>query len=175
MVAAVVRRLPGNAEAANQIGLEEIRAGGPRAREILGPEDYLFVWGYRPEVYYWSGLIPASRFLSTQSLTGVPADVHYFHSEFDRLLDDRATARAREQLLGDLEQTQPKYILDELGIFNRRLAMKNFPEFQEFLSRYKRIRRVERFMVYIRKDLRKKGRKKHRREKRSGGAQPNLR
>ncbi|HEY7543436.1 MAG TPA: hypothetical protein VID27_01060, partial [Blastocatellia bacterium] len=175
MVAAVVRRLPGNAEAANRVGLEEIRAGGPRTREIAGPEDYLFVWGYRPEVYYWSGLIPASRFLSTQSLTGIPADVHYFHGEFDHLLDDAATRRAREQLLIDLEQTQPKYILDELGIFNRRLAMKNFPELQEFLSRYKRIRRVERFMVYIRKDLRKKGRKKHRREKKAGAAQSNLR
>ncbi len=179
MVAATVRRLPGNAEAANRVGLEEIRAGGPRERGIIGPEDYLFVWGYRPEVYYWSGLIPASRFLSTQSLTGIPADVHYFPGDLDHLLDDTATARARAQLLEDLEQTQPKYILDELGIFNRRLAMKNFPEFQEFLSRYKRLRRVERFMVYIRKDMRKKGRKKMRKkmrdEKPAGDAQTRLR
>ena len=179
MVAATVRRLPGNAEAANRVGLEEIRAGGPRERGIIGPEDYLFVWGYRPEVYYWSGLIPASRFLSTQSLTGIPADVHYFPGDLNHLFDDTATARARAQLLEDLEQTQPKYILDELGIFNRRLAMKNFPEFQEFLSRYKRLRRIERFMVYIRKDMRKKGRKKMRKkmrdEKPAGDAQTRLR
>jgi hypothetical protein len=170
MIAAVVRRMPDGVEA----GLEAIRAGGPREKGIGGPEDYLFVWGYRPEVYYWSGLIPASRFLSTQSLTGIPADVHYFRDRTDRLLDDEAMARERRRLLADLEQTQPKYLIDELGVFNRRLAMKNFPEFEEFLSRYKRLRRVERFIVYIRKDLRKKGRKKMRKEKRIADVQTRL-
>ncbi|MEW6206810.1 MAG: glycosyltransferase family 39 protein [Acidobacteriota bacterium] len=171
MIAALVRRLPDGAGDR----AEEIRAGGPREKGINGPEDYLFVWGYRPEVYYWSGLIPASRFLSTQSLTGIPADVHYFHDKIAPILDDEAMAHARKRLLDDLEQTQPKYLIDELGVFNRRLAMKSFPEFQEFLSRYKRLRRVERFIVYIRKDMRKKGRKKMRREKRAAEAQTRLR
>jgi len=166
MAAAIVRRLPERAEAVEDAGLEDTRAGGPRERGITGPEDYLFVWGYRPEVYYWSGLIPASRFLSTQSLTGIPADVHYFPGELDQLLNNAAMARARAHLLEDLEQTQPKYILDELAIFNHRLAMKNFSEFREFLSRYKRIRIIERFMVYVRKDMRKKGRKKTRKKMR---------
>jgi hypothetical protein len=74
-VAAVVRDIPGAPDGLDRVGLEAVRAGGPRNREAGGPGDFVFVWGYRPEIYYWSGLLPASRFLSVQPLTGVPADV----------------------------------------------------------------------------------------------------
>src|SRR5437867_211084 len=111
MVAAIVRDLP--EAAADQIGLEALRAGGPRTRAADGPADYIFVWGYRPEIYYWTGLLPASRYLSTQPLTGVPADVHYFGDDYRSLLDQAVTAEARKELARDLEETQPKYIVDE--------------------------------------------------------------
>src|SRR5439155_12943643 len=35
--------------------------------------DTLFVWGYRPEIYVYSHLPAAARYLDSQPLTGVPA------------------------------------------------------------------------------------------------------
>ena len=153
-VAAKVRNL--NVEpavAADQLGVEEMRRGGPRERAPQGPSDYLFVWGYRPEVYYWSGLLPASKYLSTQPLTGVPADVHYFSRDYRTLLDDRDTSAARRELAEELARVQPEYIVDELGFFNAQLAMARYSEFGELLRGYKNVGTVERFIVYRRWDI----------------------
>ncbi|MEK6320899.1 MAG: glycosyltransferase family 39 protein [Acidobacteriota bacterium] len=154
MVAAVVRDLPDGA--ADHLGLEAIRAGGPRMRTAGGPSDYVFVWGYRPEVYYWAGLLPASRYLSTQPLTGVPADVHYFGDDYRSLLDGAVTAEARAELARDLEETQPKYIVDEIGFFNGDLAILKYSELEGVMSEYKAIGATGRFLIYVRKELRKK-------------------
>ena len=154
MVAAVVRDLP--EDAADQIGLEAIRAGGPRTRAAGEPWEYVFVWGYRPEIYYWAGLLPASRYLSTQPLTGVPADVHYFGDDYHSLLDEAATAEARGEVARDLEETQPKYIVDEIGFFNRDLAILKYPELETVMSEYKAAGTTGRFLMYVRKELRKK-------------------
>src|SRR5712692_2708908 len=156
MVAAVVRDLPDGADAADHLGLEAIRAGGPRTRQADEPSDCLFVWGYRPEVYFWSGLLPASRFLSTQPLTGVPADIHYFTNEYRSLLDEADTAPARAQLVRDLQETQPKYIVDEIGFFNGDLAILKYTELQEIMDKYKSIGSTGRYLLYVRKDLTKK-------------------
>ncbi len=77
-VAAVVREFPDKEEAADRLALEEMRG---RSNDSVESSEYIFVWGYRPEIYYWSGLQPASRYLSTQPLTGVPADVHFFEGQ----------------------------------------------------------------------------------------------
>jgi 4-amino-4-deoxy-L-arabinose transferase-like glycosyltransferase len=156
MVAAVVRELPDGEDAAGLVGLEAIRADGPRTREVRGPTDYLFVWGYRPEIYFWSGLVPASRFLSTQPLTGVPADIHYFGDDYRSVLDEGGTALARGQLIRDLQETRPKYIVDELGMFNSGLSINSYPELKEFMADYKATGAVARFMIYCRRDLLKK-------------------
>jgi hypothetical protein len=164
MVAAVVRDLPEGADAADHLGLEAIRAGGPRTRQADGPSDYVFVWGYRPEVYFWSGLLPASRFLSTQPLTGVPADVRYFANDYRSLLDEADMAQARAQLVRDLEETQPKYIVDEIGFFNGDLAILKYPDLQETMDKYKSIGSTGRFLMYVRRDLTKKYLLRHSRE-----------
>jgi 4-amino-4-deoxy-L-arabinose transferase-like glycosyltransferase len=153
MVAAVVRDLPDGA--ADQMGLEAIRAGGPRTRAAEGPLDYVFVWGYRPEIYYWSGLLPASRYLSTQPLTGVPADVHYFGDDYRSILEEPVTAEARAELARDLEETQPKYIVDEIGFYNGDLAILKYPELEKVMSEYKAIGSTGRFLMYVRRELRK--------------------
>lgn len=156
MAAAVVRDIPDEAGAADRLGLEAIRAGGPRMREANGPADYVFVWGYRPEIYFWSGLLPASRFLSTQPLTGVPADIHYFGDDYRSVLDESSTAMARALLIRDLQETRPKYIVDELGMFNADLSINSYPELKEFMADYKATGAVARFMIYCRRDLLKK-------------------
>lgn len=158
MVAALVRELPDEDPA--QPGLESIRADGPRTRPPEGPADYLFVWGYRPEIYFWSGLLPASRFLSSQPLTGVPADVHYF-SDYRSVLDESVTREARAQLVRDLEETSPKYIVDEIGFFNNDLGILRYPELRELMNEYKPIGVTGRFFIYVRNDLRKKYQRRH--------------
>lgn len=141
--------------------LDKARAVGPRNRPVEGAADYLFVWGYRPEIYYWSGLLPASRYLSTQPLTGVPADVHYFGDDYRSLLPHDLTEAARAQLLRDLEETRPKYIVDELGFFNSDLSLKSYPELREFMTAYKPLGTTGRFFVYLRRDFTKKYRQRH--------------
>ena len=158
-VAARVRELSGQGDGAGQ-GPEAMRVGGPRTRPADGPADYLFVWGYRPEIYYWSGLLPASRYLSTQPLTGVPADVHYFGDGYRSLLPEDLTAAARAQLVRDLEETRPKYIVDELGFFNSDLSIQSYPELREFMTDYKARGTTGRFFIYLRKEFLKKHRER---------------
>jgi hypothetical protein len=154
MVAALVRGLPEGAE--DSLGPEGIRQGALEARSNEEAEDYLYVWGYRPELYYWSGLLPASRYLSAQPLTGVPADAQYTNGEHRSILEESSTAAARAQLIIDLKQTQPKYIIDELGFFNGDLAILEYPELKEYMGSYKALGATERFLVYIRRDLTRK-------------------
>ncbi|HKG22226.1 MAG TPA: glycosyltransferase family 39 protein [Blastocatellia bacterium] len=146
MAAAAVREYSGDIDLS---GLESLReASGPAG----AVEDYLFVWGYRPEIYYWSGLPPASRYLSSQPLTGVPADVHYFGGEHRALLDETTTAEARAKLVSDLKLHQPKYVVDELGFFNADLSLEDFPELREFMKKYKKLGATGRFLIYRIKD-----------------------
>jgi hypothetical protein len=171
-VAAVVRDLADGADAAEHLGLEAIRAAGPSMERDGGPGDYVFVWGYRPEIYFWSGLLPASRYLSSQPLTGVPADVHYFDDEYRSLLDEGVMARAREQVVRDLEETQPKYIVDEIGFFNSDLAILKYPELRELMSKYKAIGSTGRFLLYLRRDLTKKALRRSVRKERAASSRP---
>jgi hypothetical protein len=159
-VAARVRELPDQEDVADRRSREAMRIGGPRTRAADGPADYLFVWGYRPEIYYWSGLLPASRYLSTQPLTGVPADVHYFGDGYRSLLPEDLTAAARIQLVRDLEETRPKYIVDELGFFNSDLSIQSYPELREFMKGYKPKGTTGRFFIYLRKEFSKKNRER---------------
>jgi hypothetical protein len=144
-----------------QLGVAAIPADGLRTRGIDGSSDYLFVWGYRPEIYYWSGLIPASKYLSTQPLTGVPADVHYFGDDYHSVLDGQTTAAARAELARELEQTRPECIIDELGFFNNDLSINSYPELREVMRNYKSIGTVERFFLYRRKEFTKSYHRRH--------------
>ncbi|HJQ70784.1 MAG TPA: glycosyltransferase family 39 protein [Blastocatellia bacterium] len=145
MAAAAARQLPDPAVAADIEDVEALRRDAP--------EEYLFVWGYRPEIYYWSGLRPASRYLSTQPLTGVPADIHYFGWDYGRLLGDERTKRAREELARELDSARPAYIIDELGFFNNDLSIKDFDELSGVMRGYDYLGATGRFLIYRRKGL----------------------
>jgi hypothetical protein len=162
LASAAVRDIRDKESVITRDDVESLREDSPRNRSISGQADYLFVWGYRPELYYWTGLIPASRYLSTQMLTGVPADVHYYKDEARSIIDEQTTAAARAELVRELEAIKPKYIVDEVGMFNNELAMVRYAELREFMKAYKRLDRVERFRIYRRKDMSKKKKKKDR-------------
>lgn len=151
IVAAVVRDIPEPANAVDRLGAEGIREGGPGSRAANGSSDYLFVWGNWPEIYYWSGLLPASRYLSTQPLTGVPADVQYANEGYRSILDSRVTAAARRELVLDLEQTPPKYIVDELSFRDEHLSILRYPDLNDLMKNYDRRSGDDRIPIYVRR------------------------
>jgi len=159
LVAAVVTGA-GENDTTDRSDIEAFRTVGKRNRQAGGALGYLFVWGYRPEIYYWSGMLPASRYLSTQPLTGVPADVHYFGNNYKSLITEDAAASARAELLRDLEATGPKYIVDELGFFNSSLSIQSYPELQSFMTRYKPLGTTGRFFIYLNKEYSKKNQRR---------------
>jgi hypothetical protein len=97
--------------------------------------------------------------LSTQPLTGVAADVHYFGGQHGYLLGEGETAPAREDLLGELRETRPEYIIDELGFFNKELSIQSYPELAAFMKEYKPLGATGRFFIYRRRDMSRKQRK----------------
>ena len=155
-MAAEVRGLPDPEESAGNLTAETIRTGSPRNRTTEEPQDYLFVWGYRPELYYWSGLLPASRYLSSQPITGVPADVHFFGGLARPILGPAETELARSKLMEDLNRTRPKYVIDELGAFNAEFGIDSIPELAGFIQDYRQVDSTPSFILYCRRDLTKK-------------------
>jgi hypothetical protein len=159
IAAASVAEFPGGAEEAMRLAPESIRNSRQLTAETPAlSSEYLFVWGYRPEVYYWSGLIPASRFISIQPVTGIPADVQYINGNARSVLPDSAKLAALDQLLKDLEETKPKYIIDEAGMFNSVLWITSYPGMAEFMLNYKQVEAAGRLMIYRRRDPLKKKR-----------------
>jgi hypothetical protein len=151
MVAATVREWPGGLEAVEREGREAMRASSPRRGGPRDRSDYLFVWGARAEIYYWSGLIPASRFLTTQPLTGVPADVHH-DSRSRPVFESEVTRAARIELVEELRRAQPRYIVDEIGFFNRVMSINSYEETRELMKDYERLGTTGRFLIYRRKE-----------------------
>ena len=47
---------------------------------VRQPGDTLYVWGYRPDLFAYTGMPAASRYLDCQAMTGVPADRHLTQS-----------------------------------------------------------------------------------------------
>jgi hypothetical protein len=99
----------------------------------------LFVWGYRPEIYVYSGLPAASRFLDSQPLTGVPADRHLTVST------PLETVESHANLL-ELAVTPPGIIVDGLGLYNPKLALSAHPEFAPWV--HLEVRRTQHSIVY---------------------------
>ncbi len=91
----------------------------------------LFVWGYRPEIYFYCNCPPASPFLSSQPLTGVSADVHLRESTPAAA---GLAARNRELLAAELGAQPPEVIVDGLGPYNPALAMEVYPELRRLLE-----------------------------------------
>jgi 4-amino-4-deoxy-L-arabinose transferase-like glycosyltransferase len=156
LIAAAIKDLPDDFQAVEKLGIEGLRTRDSQKRNEESGDQYLFIWGYRPEIYFWSGLLPASRFLSSQPLTGVPSDVHYFSESYIAVLDEKTTAAYRQQLLQDLQATRPVYIVDELGFFNDDLALKNYPELKDFLADYKLAESRGRSLIYYRPKVKNK-------------------
>ena len=109
------------------------------------PPDSLFVWGFRPELYVYTGLPAASRFLDSQPVTGVPADRHLVDSTS---VTPELAAANRQELI----RSRPTLIVDGLGPYNPRLAIESYPDLQAWLADYKPVARTRNTIVYRRRE-----------------------
>jgi hypothetical protein len=108
---------------------------------LARPGDTLFVWGFRPELYVYTGLPAASRFLDSQPLTGVPADRHLTQSE---PLEVAGPAGRR----AELARSHPAFVIDGLGLYNPRLAINQYPDLEPWLAHYREAARSGQSIIY---------------------------
>lgn len=117
-----------------------------RAAARLAPRaGSLFVWGFRPELFVYTGLPAASRFIDCQPLTGVPADRHLGQSE---PVTTAFTARNRAELV----RTRPAVIMDGLSLFNPKLAMSRYPDLRAWLAQYREMARTNFTIILTRSE-----------------------
>src|SRR5436190_23728464 len=98
------------------------RAAGEKLRSLAAPRETLFVWGFRPEIFIYSGLPAGTRFLESQPISGVLADRHLFSSQS---VAPEFTTPNRAELL----KSQPTWVVDGLGPYNQTLALTRLNEY----------------------------------------------
>ena len=119
------------------------RAAARMVREAAKPGDTLFVWGFRPEIYVYSHLPAATRFLDSQPLTGVPADRHLTQSTPVETEESRARR-------AELAASRPTFVVDGLGEYNRRLAVTEFGDLRAWMGGYREVERSAGSVIYRR-------------------------
>jgi hypothetical protein len=112
-------------------------------RNMASHGDTLFVWGYRPELYIYTRIPAATRFLDCQPLSGVPADRHL--TEATPLEIEGASRRRME-----LTQARPTFVADGLGVYNPRLEIRRYPELHHWLASYREVARTAYTIIYRR-------------------------
>jgi len=117
------------------------RTASALVRGMAAPGDTLFVWGFRPEMYCYTNLATATRFLDSQPLTGVPADRHLTQSA--ALAPELARANRTE-----LARSHPRFIMDGLGPYNPRLAITAYPDLGAWLAGYAPVARTRDTVIY---------------------------
>ena len=119
------------------------RAAARLVSTLAKPGDTLFVWGFRPEIYVYSHLPAATRFLDSQPLTGVPADRH---------LTQSTPVETRESLArrAELASSRPTFVVDGLGEYNRRLAVTEFGDLRAWMAQYREVGRSAGSVIYRR-------------------------
>ena len=119
------------------------RAAARMVREAAKPGDTLFVWGFRPEIYVYSHLPAATRFLDSQPLTGVPADRHLTQSTPVETEESRPRR-------AELAASRPTFVVDGLGEYNRRLAVTEFGDLRAWMGGYREAGRSAGSVIYRR-------------------------
>lgn len=131
----------GNTEWTDTLMDRDSRQAAALTRAVSQPGDTLFVWGYRPELYVYTRLEAATRFLDSQPLTSVPADRHL--TEATPLETEGARARRQE-----IAQSRPTFVIDGLSLFNSRLAIARYPELRDWLAHYREVGRTAGSVIY---------------------------
>jgi hypothetical protein len=120
---------------------EDSRAASEIARRYAPPGGSLYVWGYRPEDYIYTGIRAATKYLECQAMTGVPADRHLSQSSV--VLTD-GTHEARSELAA----SRPDVVIDGLSLYNPSLSMDRYRELHDWLNQYKEVGRTHGSIIY---------------------------
>ena len=117
-------------------------------RAATTPQDRVFVWGFSPWLYGYSGRKPAGRFLFETYVTGfVPWTWGDLPIESRRVVPG-----SMEQLIGDLEREDPRLIVDAGQVMFAR-SMRAYPAPARFLhERYCFALRISAYDIYLRKE-----------------------
>jgi hypothetical protein len=115
-------------------------------RQLSAPGDTLFVWGFRPELYVYTRMPAATRYLDSQPLTGVPADRHLTLSQPVEV----DAARARRAAL---TRTDPTFIVDGLGPINSRLGIVAYEDLRAWFADYGLVAATGLSRIYQRRQL----------------------
>jgi hypothetical protein len=117
------------------------QAAAEKLRALAQSGDTLFVWGFRPDIFIYSGLPAGTRFLESQPISGVLADRHLFSTA---AIAPEFTGPNREELIA----SQPTWIVDGLGVYNPSLALANQSYLAAWLARYKEVDRTNFSILY---------------------------
>jgi len=121
------------------------QAAAAMIRRMAQPGDTLFVWGYRPEIYVYTRLPAATRFIDSQPLTGVPADRHLTQSE-------PVESEGPRERRAELAASRPTFVVDGLGLFNAKLAITSFSDLRPWLTWYREVARTGETVIYHRQE-----------------------
>ena len=108
------------------------------------PGDTLFVWGYRPDVYVYTQLVPHGLFWDSQPLTGVAADRHLFATTS---IYSSQAGHNREVLA----RTKPVWLVDGLGLLNPKLRPEAYANLHPWLTQYRLVGRTKLSLIYHRR------------------------
>jgi hypothetical protein len=120
---------------------QDSRAAALIAREVAHSGDTLFVWGFRPELFVYTDLPAATRFLDSQPLTGVPADRHLTQSA--PVAADFTLANREE-----LARSKPTLVMDGLSLYNPALSMDHYADLRSWLANYREVARTRTIVIY---------------------------
>ncbi|MEK7406530.1 MAG: glycosyltransferase family 39 protein [Acidobacteriota bacterium] len=120
---------------------QDSRAAARLVLEQARPGDTLFVWGYRPDIFVYTRMPAATRFLESQPLTGVFADRHLSQSGS---VADELARKNRQELI----RHRPTFVLDGLSAFNPKLAMETYAELRPWLADYRVVGRTRFTVIY---------------------------
>jgi hypothetical protein len=120
---------------------QDSRAAAGIVASLARPGDTLFVWGFRPDLWVYTRLPAATRFLDSQALTGVPADRHLTQSA---AVDAEFTRANREELT----KSRPTFVMDGLSRYNPALAMERYAELRTWLGQYREVGRTGGTVIY---------------------------
>ncbi len=112
-----------------------------KLRAIAQPGNTLFVWGFRPDIYIYSGLPAGTRFLESQPISGVLADRHLFANA---AIAPEFVAPNRVELV----QSRPTYVVDGLGVYNPSLALAKQDYLAAWMQNYREVDRTGFSIIY---------------------------
>jgi len=115
---------------------QDSREASRIVRGMAQPGDTLLVWGFRPEMFVYTGLPAGSPYLDSQPLDGVAADRHLFDST-PTMPDWARENRA------NLRRYHPTFIIDGLGPYNPALGIDRFPDLAGWLKPYREAARTK--------------------------------